>query len=349
MAEDEVLDQNDQTQEKEGGEEVQEFLPGELCAVDAVREEDLVDLDEDDGSGLTREEKEGVLKTLADHASQRDLTSYRLEIRDAWQARYFWRGNQHLLPGKNGAWVLPSSILVGGQSYDDQQSETNIYLAFGDTIIAALTAGTPSVRFEPDDPTNPSDQTAADNSDGARRLIERQNDMIVLQEDISRYLWTDGRAAVYTRYVIDGQRFGFSRESEGDDELSYLPELGGEGPGEGAGAADGGKPRGQEVIECFGALEVKVPIQANDINACDYLQLSREFDITRMKTKYPDKARDIQAMQAPSATNEYARLARMSIMTGMRPSNMSNDAMTHQTTEQLSWFRPPFYREIGDD
>ncbi|MBA0089165.1 MAG: hypothetical protein HRJ53_29595, partial [Acidobacteria bacterium Pan2503] len=117
-------------------EELEEFLPGELCAVDAVAPEDEVDLDEDDESGLGREEKEALLAELCNKAAQRDLTSYRLEVRDAWKARYFYRGNQYLLPGKNGAWVLPQLILVGGQSYDDHNSETNIYLAFADTIVA---------------------------------------------------------------------------------------------------------------------------------------------------------------------------------------------------------------------
>lgn len=346
---DDVLEHDPAHEQTESAEEEQaEFLPGELCPVDATN--DRVDLEEEDESGFTQAEKEAILADLASKAAQRDLTSYRLEIRDCWKARYFYRGNQYLLPGKNGAWVLPQLILVGGQSYDDHNQETNIYLAFGDTIGAALTAGVPSVRFEPDDPTNPADVDAADSSDGARRLIERANDMIVLQEDIARFLWTDGRTCIYTRYVIDGQRFGYARESDLDDELSYLPELGGEGPDrEGKTGTDRGEPRGQETIECFGALETKIPIQSSDINGCDYLQLSREFDITRMKTKYPAKADDLQPMQTPTASTEYARLARTSIMTGMRPSNMTNDAMTYQATEQLSWFRPAFYRDIEDD
>jgi len=348
MAE-ELLEQDEQENPDEQNGDLDDFLPGELCPVDAVLEEDVVDLENDED--MTREEKEGLLKDLCMKAAQRDLSSYRLEVRDAWKARYFYRGNQYLLPGKNGAWVLPQLILVGGQSYDDHNQETNIYLAFADTVTAALTAGTPSVRFEPDDPTNPADMTAAENSDGARRLIERANNMIVLQEEISRFLWTDSRTLVWTRYQIDGQRFGYEHESDLDDELSYLPELGEKAGAEEAatdGTVDRGRPRGQEIIEAFGALESKVPMQAKDLNGCDYAQIAGEFDITRMKTKYPEKADDIQAMQSPSAETEYARLARTSIMTGMRPSNMTNDAMTYNTTETISWFRPSFFREIKD-
>lgn len=340
----EVLDQVEEQEGAETPDDLQEFLPGELCPIDATN--DRVDLEEEDG--FTLEEKEGCLKKLADKASQRDLTSRRLEVRDAWKARYFYRGNQYLLPARNGAWILPHMVLMGGQSYDDHNDETNIYLAFADTINAALSAGLPSVRFEADDPTNPADIAAAENSEGARKLIERGNDMIVIQEDVDRFLFTDGRACIYTRYVIDGQRFGYEHEPEMDDELSYLPALEGEKAQEGEIVGSKGRPRGQEVIEAFGAIEVKVPMQANDIHGCDYLRLSREFDITRMKTKYPDHAEQIVPMKSPTAESEYERLARTSIMMGMRPSNMTNDAMTYNVTESLTWIRPSFFREESD-
>jgi hypothetical protein len=96
-----LLEQDAQHEQEETiDEELDEFLPGELCPVDAVAEEDLVDLEEDDTSGFTPEEKAGILSSLVSKAAQRDLTSYRLEVRDAWKARYFYRGNQYLLPGK---------------------------------------------------------------------------------------------------------------------------------------------------------------------------------------------------------------------------------------------------------
>jgi len=336
----------EEEQQETSEQEEEEFLPGELCPIDATN--DRVELVDDDFG--TVEEKENCLKGLANKASQRDLTSRRLEVRDAWKARYFYRGNQYLLPARNGAWVLPHMVLMGGQSYDDHNDETNVYLAFADTINAALSAGLPTVRFEADDQTNPADVAAATNSEGARRLIERANNMIVIQEDIDRFLWTDGRACVYTRYVVDGQRFGYAQqgESDVDEELSYLPALEGQedfeelGPGKGI-------PRGQEVIEAFGAIETKLPMQAADLDASDYLLLSREFDITRMKSKYPKKADQIQALKSPTAESEYERLARTSIMMGTRPSNMTNDAMTYNVTECLAWLRPSFFKAEDDD
>jgi hypothetical protein len=154
---------------------------------------------------------------------------------------------------------------------------------------------------------------------------------------------------VYTRHVIDSQRFGYCNPDlpEIEDELAYLPEEGGEGPAEDLSLDK--EPRGQEVIDPFGALETKIPIQSRNIHEVDYVQLSREFDTTRLKAKYPKKADEIQAMTSPTAESDYERLARTSIMMGMRPSNMTNDAMTYNTTEQLTWVRPSFFFEEKDE
>ena len=322
----------------EAEEQVQQFQPGELVATDAT-----------DSRVEVAEERKPVLKGLASKVAQRDLVSRRLEVRDAWKARYFDRGNQHLFNGPKGSWVLPAMVLTGGQSYDDHARETNIYLAFRDILTASLTAGLPSVRFEPQDPNNPADMSASENAEKMRLIIERDNNMVVAQEDVARYLFTDGRSCIYTRHLLDGQRFGYRNDMpEEQEEDSYLPETGGEGPDTAQGPAKG-EPRGQEVIRAYGVLEVKLPIQARDQCACSYLQFSEEVDITTAKALYPDVADEITPAQAPTAESDYERLARTSIMMGMRPSSMTSDSMTYNTTIQRTWLRPSFFMEENDD
>lgn len=325
--EDAVLDP--ETNEDDLPLDMPEFQPGELCPVDAS--DDRIDLED------LNEKQLAALASLAKTAAQRDLTSYRMEVRDAWKERYFWRGNQYLLSGKNGAWVMSGSVLAGGQNFSDVNKETNVYLAFGDTISAALTAGTPSVRFEAEDSSNSADITAATKGDGARRLIERANDMLSLQADLARFLWTDGRALFYTHHVIDSQRFGYSN-TEMDAELSFMEDD----------DLTESEPRSQQIIETFGVLETKLPIQAKDIHDCDYLQKMGEYDISRLKTKYPDFADKITASSAPTAQSDYVRLARTSVNMGMRPANMTNDAQGYNATESLTWSRPSFYETEGE-
>lgn len=330
----------------------QQFLPGELCAVEASNAR--VEIPEDE----FKEERENCVKKLFNQVSQRDLVSRRLEVRAAWKARYYGQGHQHLLNGRNGSLALPQNVLMGGQSYDEHDTETNIYLGFQDILTAALTASSPKVRFEPDDPTNASDISAADNSDKARQLIERNNDMPVVLSDHARYLYSDGRAMLYARHILDGQRFGYSNPglSEQQDEIDYLPETGGAGPGAADAQAEPGnapgtqgQPRGSEVITAYGVLETKVAIQIRKLCETPYLQLSVETDVTSAKTRYPDQAKEITPASAPTAESDYERLARTSIMMGMRPSNMTSDSMTYNCTEQKTWCRPEFFTEEEDD
>src|ERR1700748_3156195 len=83
-------------------EQARQFQPGELVATDAT-----------DSRVEVPEEMKAVLKGLASKVAQRDLVSRRLEVRDAWKARYFYRGNQHLFNGPKGSWVLPAMVLTG--------------------------------------------------------------------------------------------------------------------------------------------------------------------------------------------------------------------------------------------
>lgn len=335
----EAPDSQDEEEQEAG--DLGEFLPGELCAVDATN--DRIDLDD-----CSEEQREG-LASLAKAVAERDQTSYRIEVRDAWKQRYFWRGNQYLLPGKNGSWVLPRMVLMAGQSYDDHNSETNCYLAFGDTICAALTAGLPGAFFEPENPTNPLDVTTSDKAEGARKLFERANDVPSLQSEMARFLFTDGRAAYYTHHVLDAQRFGWTTDDAGEEAEFIEPE---DAENQGAESKDlnvGRTPRSQQVVETYGVLETKFPIKAKTIEDCDFVQLSREFDIARLKTKYWQHRDEITAAALPTAQSDYVRLARVSINMGMRPSNMTTDAQTFDGTEQLTWVRPGFYEAVKND
>jgi hypothetical protein len=324
--------------------EEQTFQPGELCAVDASNARvEIPDEDEE------VESKRSCIKQLCSKVAQRDLVSRRLEVRDTWKSRYFWRGNQHLLPGPKGTWLTANMVQMGGQSYNDHSDETNIYLAFGDILVAALTASLPAVRFEPEDPTNASDISASENSEKAKLLIERNNDMLTILADVDRYLYTDGRCILEARHVLDGQRFGYSNPgvTEEQEEIAYLPAAGEPGPPpeqEGQGV-----PRGSEVIKVYGVLESKIAVQSNCLADSSYCQISVEGDITKFKTEYPDSADEIQSGQSPTAESEYERLARTSIMMGMRPSAMTSDSMTFNATKQRTWVRPEFFTEESDD
>lgn len=181
-----------------------------------------------------------ALRRLVLQFSTESEASRRQEIRRIKQAHQFWRGLQYLWwDERDQNWHLPfEQKLVDGSSIEDMpryEFVTNIYQAFGLSLIAVLSQDVPRVRFFPSSAQAEEDVSAAKAATEVAGLVERNNRIGNLIVDEAFNLWTDGKAGAYVRYVVDGQRFGFHPETEvgtrevkiGDD--TYVcPECGAE-------------------------------------------------------------------------------------------------------------------------
>ena len=164
-------------------------------------------------------EQQNLLKEICKKAAKRDYPARLVEVIAAWEAALFYRGFQFLIPQRGGGWVIPGEATGYGPSMqmDLALLPTNIYSARGQMIIAALTRTVPSVRFGPQRADSDSQITAAESSEKFVKVISRNNDLIQIQTDAARYLWTDGRFLYWSRFVKDGQRFGWEEDDEPDD------------------------------------------------------------------------------------------------------------------------------------
>lgn len=169
-----------------------------------------------------------AIKELVKKAARRDYPARLIEIIATWEAALFYRGFQFLIPERGGGWKIPGESTGYGASMqmDLALLPTNIYSARGQMIIAALTRTVPSVRFAPQDGTSDAQITAADSADKFVKVISRNNDLIVIQTDASRYLWTDGRFGYWSRFEKNGQAYGWEEDDEPDD---MVPESAGGG------------------------------------------------------------------------------------------------------------------------
>jgi hypothetical protein len=181
-----------------------------------------------------------ALRRLVLQFSTESEASRRQEIRRIKQAHQFWRGLQYLWwDERDQNWHLPfEQKLMDGSSIEDMpryEFVTNIYQAFGLSLIAVLSQDVPRVRFFPSSAQAEEDVSAAKAATEVAGLVERNNRIGNLIVDEAFNLWTDGKAGAYVRYVVDGQRFGFHPETEvgtrevklGDD--TYVcPECGAE-------------------------------------------------------------------------------------------------------------------------
>jgi len=209
-----------------------------------------------------------ALRRLVFEFSTESELSRRQEIRRIKQAHQFWRGLQYLWwDERDQNWHLPfEQKILDNSSIEDlprYEFVTNIYQAFGLSIISVLSQDVPRVRFFPSSAQAEEDVAAAKAATEVAGLVERNNRIGNLIVDEAFHLWTGGKVGAYVRFVVDGQRFGFHPETEigprevkiaGD--LYICPECGTETGTEEAGnnTAGEGKAIGQNSCKECGAL-----------------------------------------------------------------------------------------------
>jgi hypothetical protein len=165
------------------------------------------------------ERLQGALRRIVQQFSTESESTRRQEIRRIKQAHQFWRGLQYLWwSERDQNWHLPfEQKLTDGSSIEDLQRYefvTNIYQAFGLSIVSVLSQDVPRVRFFPSSAQAEEDVSAAKAATEVAQLVERNNRIGNLIVDEAFNLWTDGKVGAYVRFVVDGQRFGFHPETE---------------------------------------------------------------------------------------------------------------------------------------
>jgi hypothetical protein len=183
-----------------------------------------------------------ALRRLVLQFSTESESSRRQEIRRIKQAHQFWRGLQYLWwSERDQNWHLPFEQKLGGASSVEDMPRyefvTNIYQAFGLSLVSVLSQDVPRVRFFPSSAQAEEDVAAAKAATEVAGLVERNNRIGNLIVEEAFDLWTDGKVGAYVRFVVDGQRFGFHPETEigmrevrlGND-VYVCPECGAESP-----------------------------------------------------------------------------------------------------------------------
>ncbi|MGO9590524.1 MAG: hypothetical protein ACLP3K_10830 [Candidatus Acidiferrales bacterium] len=167
---------------------------------------------------LTERMQEALRRLVFQFSTESEL-SRRQEIRRIKQAHQFWRGLQYLWwDERDQNWHLPfEQKILDNSSIEDlprYEFVTNIYQAFGLSIISVLSQDVPRVRFFPSSAQAEEDVAAAKAATEVAALVERNNRIGNLIVDEAFHLWTGGKVGAYVRFVVDGQRFGFHPETE---------------------------------------------------------------------------------------------------------------------------------------
>src|ERR1700733_7188950 len=160
-----------------------------------------------------------ALRRLVFQLSTESESTRRQEVRRIKQAHQFWRGLQYLWwSERDQNWHLPFEQKLMNESSIDNMPRyefvTNIYQAFGLSLVSVLSQDVPRVRFFPSSAQAEEDVAAAKAATEVAGLVERNNRVGNLIVDEAFQLWTDGKVGAYVRFVVDGQRFGFHPETE---------------------------------------------------------------------------------------------------------------------------------------
>ena len=321
-------------------------------------------------------EARNALLQLDDIASKADIAARYMEIEQAWEACHFERGYQHLLRGRKGGWQLPGADT--GYGAKDQQNhntiyDTNVYGPKGDIIVSALSREVPKVEFFPANPEYAPDVVASEEANNFKKIWARNNNLHQIVADCARIFWNEDRVLLWTRFELDGQKYGFEEEEIEDvpvvpedlltppdqiptgQEQDDLETQEKESPEENSGDLDGlegldtylgsdkRKPIGREVTTVHGKLDHKVPIGADNIKEMPYVQLAFDYDVAYVRGMFPWISEKITPGSDGNADTQLDRIARQNVRQAVLGAYVTGDSMSRQTTVRFTWMRPSMF------
>jgi hypothetical protein len=303
-----------------------------------------------------------------------------MEVEQAWEALHFERGYQHLLRGKRGGWELPG----GGQGKKSNERnhnsiyDTNVYGPKGDIIVAALSREVPKVEFSPANPEWGPDKIAAEEADRFKDIWARNNNLHDLLVKCARVFWNEDRALMWTRYELNGQKYGFEEDQttptvpqdelnppddkptgqEGQEDFLEVTESNSEGGNDiddlltQSGVGNGGKkPLGREVTTVHGKLDHKVPISVDDFSEMTFVQLMLDYDVALVRGMFPWIANKITVGSDGLSETQLDRIARENVRQAVLGAFVTGDSLSRHTTVKFTWMRPSMFldKSVSDE
>jgi len=298
------------------------------------------------------------------------------------EALHFERGYQHLLRARKGGWELPGSGTGFGKNSQNNHNsiyDTNVYGAKGDIIVAALSREIPKVEFFPMNPEWGPDNVAAEEADRFKDIWARNNNLHALLVDCARIFWNEDRVLLWTRYELNGQKYGFEEDQieepmvpEDEQNPPNMDPTGQEGqesfidettsPAEGGDTIDellgasgssqnAKKPLGREVTTVHGKLDHKISISVDEFKDTPFIQLMFDVDVTTARATFPWIAGKITVGTDGMSETQLDRIARENVRQAVVGNYVTGESLVRHTTIKYTWLRPSMFLDdsVGDE
>ena len=311
------------------------------------------------------DELQSCLKEILSKVEDEDSWVRKQQVKFWKKCDEFWHGVQFIFWSESRQdWLSPTESRFFQESEPREEAEgpfydfvLNIYKAHGESIIAALAAQIPGIRFPPDDADDEDDLMTARTYDKIVDLIQRHNKCKILLLKALFILWNQGIVCAYHAPKAD-KAFGevkLPRYKEGyvcpKCEHQHHKEAGKDCPKcsetmDENNILDGfdESPKSRVLIDVYGPLHVKVPYNSKEQADFGYILLARDLPKAYLKNIYPHCKEEID--NDLSDTQMFEKINR-------QPSSFSStgrvDENRQLTTLKQMWIRPWMFEMISDD
>jgi hypothetical protein len=330
---------------------------------------------EKDNINLSDELKDS-LKDICKSCEDEDKEIRKSMIRQWKKSEEFWHGVQFLFwSGQEQGWKSPADM--GFDEPDDEElgsfsdKVVDIYKAHGESIISALAAQVPSLRFLPDDADSTEDTLTARTYNKIADLVQRHNKAKLVFLRALFFLANHGIVASY-RYKESDEKYGtyevpafkpeeretsqftckdcdYQSEVDWTSNGMACPQCGDPNPPKEVKIKDQvpvlasieDRPKTRVKVDIFGALHFKVSCYARKQEECNYIGLFLDQGKDTACSNYPHLVKEIQGDGMTSSD----RFSRASYSYPIEDELQHKDMIT--TTKW--WLRPAaFYREPSE-
>lgn len=166
------------------------------------------------------EETKSLLKTVCDHFDQEDRIIREWQLRRARRLKLYWNNFSQIYWSESARdyRIYGADVTAdGGSDQEYYDRPVNVFKAFLETVIAALSIQIPGIVCVPDDAENPADLSTAKSGDKIGELIYKHNDVVFLWLYALYVHYTEGMISCYS-YPKEDNAYGTYKEKEYKDE-----------------------------------------------------------------------------------------------------------------------------------
>jgi hypothetical protein len=314
------------------------------------------------------EELQGILRTLVENCDEEDTELRKSQVQLWKKLEEYWKGLQMIFwSEQDQSWITPDSVRFNEVFSEEEAAQlgpiydyvVDIYKAHGESIIAALAANIPTLRYRPDDADNEADRMTARTYSKIADLVYIHNKARLLFLRALYYLYNAGNVFSY-RYVESDTKFGVFtipriepqqkvtcpacgsvRES---NELEPCQSCGVDVPPEitteRVQTGTTTLPKSRAKIDTFGPLHVKVSYYSKNQDACGYLMLKTDQNKALVKSIHQDIADKVEGERMDTQD-------RFSRSPYTYPHEATDEKMNLVTVEK-TWLRPWMFWNVSD-